>query len=125
MEKCKKCGCEIKEGANFCGVCGVVVKRESEYTITMKKDYFLIAGACLIYSIFYVVCLYENLMGVTFPVFTAGTVIFLWKIIKKLGMPVKKITMIYYFFMILIGVSTFLTADRFIIFFNYFGRVYE
>lgn len=39
--------------------------------------------ACLIYALFFTFCLYENISGIMFPVFVAGTVFLSWKLAGK------------------------------------------
>ena len=120
---CKKCNSEIKEGVAFCGVCGSPVKKDSNETKRLKEQFPFFSIVCILYSVFYVLCLYKNLSSVAFLVFTLGTIGLYFLFLKKMNMKIKKFSYIYYLFMVLIGISMFLTDDLFIITFNYLGFI--
>ena len=47
------------------------------------------------YALFYVFCLYKNNSGITFPLFTAGTIIYFVLCMRKLEVKVKKYSIFY------------------------------
>ena len=74
--------------------------------------------ATLGYALFYVFCLYKNGSGITFPLFTAGTIIYFVLCMKKLDVRVKKYSIFYMTCIELLGLSTCLTDSWVIIFLN-------
>lgn len=120
---CSKCNFEIKEGVSFCGACGAPVKNDSSETKRLKEQFPFFSIGCILYSVFYILCLYKNLSSVAFLVFTLGTIGLYFLFLKKMDIKIKKISYIYYMFMILIGISMFMTDDLFIITFNYLGFI--
>lgn len=87
----------------------------------MKEHYKFFAIGSAIYAIFYTLCMYKNGAGITYPFFVAGSILFFCLCMKKLDISVKKDSILYIGSMMLLGVSTFLTADGRIIFFNKTG----
>ena len=84
-----------------------------------KAPFFL--WATLGYALFYVFCLYKNVAGITFPLFTAGTIIYFVLCMKKLDVKVKKFSIFYMVCIELLGLSTCLTDSWVIILLNYFA----
>ncbi|MCM1307205.1 MAG: DUF4173 domain-containing protein [Butyrivibrio sp.] len=84
--------------------------------ITAQYPFF--ASACIVYAIFFIVCLYKNGSGITFPVWAAGTCFFAVLMMKKADMDVRKGSIFYIAAICLLGVSTCLTGDRRIICMN-------
>ena len=70
------------------------------------------------YALFYVVCLYKNGSGITFPFFTVGTVTYFILCMKKLEAKMKPYSIFYMSCILLLGLSTCLTDSWIIIFFN-------
>ncbi len=77
--------------------------------------------ATLGYALFYVFCLYKNGSGITFPLFTAGTIIYFVLCMKKLDVRVKKYSIFYMTCIELLGLSTCLTDSWVIILLNKFA----
>ena len=77
--------------------------------------------ATLGYALFYVFCLYDNVAGITFPLFTLGTIIYFVLCMKKLDVTVKKYSIFYMICIELLGLSTCLTDSWVIILFNKFA----
>lgn len=87
--------------------------------------------AAIIYAVVTTICLYKNAYGIMTVLFAAATIGFLYYVCSHA--PQSKAydnredktsnphTMIYYIGILLLGVSTFLTADRFLITCNYIG----
>lgn len=77
----------------------------------MIQNYPVYAVASLAYAVFYTFCLYQNRAGITFPVFTAGTIWYFYFCLKRLGETLKKDSLIYIVSIELLGISTCLTGD--------------
>lgn len=90
-----------------------------EQKMISKAPFFL--WATLGYAIFYVFCLYKNGSGITFPLFTFGTIIYFVLCMKKLDVTVKKYSIFYMICIELLGLSTCLTDSWVIILFNKFA----
>lgn len=84
----------------------------------MIRDFPFFIWATLGYALFYVVCLYKNGSGITFPLFTLGTIIYFVLCMKKLEVKVKPYSIFYMVCIELLGLSTCLTGNQFIIFLN-------
>ena len=82
------------------------------------KRYPIFAIASILYAVFYTVCLYENHSGITFPLFTAGTIYYFYYCFKRLDVKLKKDSVVYMVGIELFGISTCLTGDSFLIFMN-------
>ena len=76
---------------------------------------------CLIFSVFYVFCLFDNPIGITYPVFTVGFLTLYQKLMKYEEQKLKKDSAFYIISMILLSVSTCLTDNAWIIWFNKIG----
>ena len=74
--------------------------------------------ATLGYALFFVLCLYDNVAGITFPLFTAGTIFYFILCMKHLSVPVKKFSIFYITCIELLGLSTCLTDSWVIILLN-------
>lgn len=81
--------------------------------------YFL--GMAFLYSICFVIAFYRNFIGITFPLITTVTLIVCGLFLKKSQIPWKKSNWCYAGGSILLGISTFLTTNEFVIFFNTVG----
>lgn len=73
------------------------------------------------YAFFYTLCLYQNGSGITFPIFTAGTLIYFYGCFQWLGIAFKRNSFLYLAAIELLGISTFLTGDQRIITLNKLG----
>ena len=73
------------------------------------------------YALFYVFCLYKNGSGITFPLFTLGTIIYFVLCMKKIDVAVKKYSIFYMVSIELLGLSTCLTDSWVIIMLNKFS----
>lgn len=75
----------------------------------------------LLFAVFYVFCLYDNRMGITYPIFMAGFLsLYAW-FVKKEGGVFKKDSWFYFVSIELLAVSTFLTDNLFFVQFNRIG----
>lgn len=88
-------------------------KLESRY------GYFMVSS--IIYGIFFTFCLYRNLHGVTLPFWAAGTILYYVLAFRQLELKIKKDTVIYVGAALLLGISSVLTDDTFLHFFNVVG----
>ena len=80
---------------------------ETEETKRMKASFNFFGPAALVYSAFYVFCLFRNGSGITYPFFVGGSLLFMCLSLSKLGMSLKKGSRFYMAAMILLGISTF------------------
>lgn len=81
--------------------------------------YFL--GMALIYSLCFAAAFYRNYMSITFPLITAATLAVCGLFLKKQGVLWKKSNWLYAGICLLLGISTFLTTNLFVVFFNTVG----
>lgn len=96
------------------------VPAESVYIRELKNRYPYFAGLSLLYGVIYTVCMYRNPAGITFPVLVLITLGFTLLCLRAAGAGrMKKSHRIPYFAaMLLLGISTCLTANGFFHFFN-------
>lgn len=80
----------------------------------IRKDFKFFGGISILYGALFAFCVYRNLFGVTFLVYAAATVYVLMLFIKKVDIKVKKETKIYFAAIVLCGVTTCITGNRFI-----------
>lgn len=84
----------------------------------IMKEYPVLAIASMLYAVFYTACLYQNHSGITFPIFTAGTVYYFYFCFKHLNVKMKRDSVLYLVSIELLGISTCLTGDYRIIAMN-------
>lgn len=94
---------------------------DTEYTKKMKEGFGYFGPAVFLYAFFYTFCMYKNASGVTFPFFMAGSLLFLYLCLSKLGISLKKDSIFYMISMMLLAVSSFTTDDGRIIALNKTG----
>ncbi len=75
-----------------------------------------IMSAC--YAVFYTFCLYHNNMGLTFPVFVMGTIVFFLYYMKLRKKPVSRFSIFYMGAICLLGTDICITANRTLIIFD-------
>ena len=90
-----------------------------EQKMISEAPFFL--WATVGYALFYVFCLYKNGSGITFPLFTTGTIIYFVLCMRKLEVKVKKYSIFYMICIELLGLSTCLTDSWVIILLNKFA----
>ena len=95
--------------------------RDTEETKRMRENFGFFGPVTFLYAVFYAFCMYKNGSGVTFPFFVAGSLLFLYFSLSKLGTTLKKGSIFYMAAMVLLGVSTFCTDDIRLIVFNKLG----
>ncbi|MCH5270608.1 MAG: DUF4173 domain-containing protein [Lachnospiraceae bacterium] len=96
-------------------------KPESEQTKNLKRNYGVLGLGSLLYACFYAFCMYRNGSGITYPFFLIGSLWFYCFCMKKLEVSLKKDSIFYMGSILLLGISTFLTADNRIIAMNKTG----
>ena len=96
-------------------------KNFSLYETHIKENFHIYGVASILYGILYVLCMFKNDAGITYPLFVAGTIGYIVFVLQKLEMKLKKESGFYMISMLLLGISTFCTDDWRIIFFNKTG----
>lgn len=94
---------------------------QTKQTGNLKKHFGILGPACILYSCFYALCMYRNGSGITYPFFLAGSFWFYCFCFKKLEISLKKDSIFYMISILLLGLSTFCTADGRIIEMNKAG----
>lgn len=91
---------------------------ESTEKLKIINEYPFFLWLTMGYALFYVICLYQNRSGITFPLFTLGTLLYFILCMKKMDMRIKPYSFIYMISIELFGLSTCLTDSGVIIFLN-------
>lgn len=87
----------------------------------MRQKYYIFGGISLIFGIIFAFCFYKVGIGLNMLLFTAASIILLSIVMKKLQIPMKKITIVYYLGSVLLGLSTMLTSSEKLQFLNIVG----
>lgn len=87
----------------------------------IRENFSFFGGMSLLYGMLFTFCMYQNPNGITFPILVAITILFAVKYVKKIGLQIQKDTWIYAIGMLLLGISSFMTSNVFLIFFNLLG----
>ena len=90
-------------------------------TKRMKEHFSFFGLGTFVYALFYAFCMIHNDAGVTFPFFVAGSLLFLYWSLSRLGITLRKGSGFYMGAMLLLGISTFCTDDGRIILLNKLG----
>lgn len=94
-----------------------------EQKASMRERFSILAPLSAIYALFYAFCLYKSTAGITYPFFAIGSLLFFCLCMKKSGISVKKDSTFAAISVILLGISTCLTNDGRVIFFNKLGLI--
>ncbi len=94
---------------------------ENSLKANMKENALYFLGLALIYSLCFAAAFYRNYVGITFPLITAATLAVCMLFLKKQGVLWKKSNWLYAGICLLLGISTFLTTNFFVVFFNTVG----
>ncbi len=86
-----------------------------------QKNFWFFSISCMVYACFYTLCTYQNPGGIARPFLLAGSLWFFYFCIKKLGLSLRKGSVFYIVMIMLLGISTALTADDTIITMNKMG----
>lgn len=87
----------------------------------MAQQYPFFGWLSLIYAALCALFLYQNGSGITFPLFTAATIVYFVLCFRKLNIPWKNSNICYAVGIELLGISTCLTADSGILIMNKLG----
>ncbi len=98
-----------------------VKEPESAYTKSLKKQFPFFGIGSMLYALFYAFCLYRNASGITYPFFVAGTLLFFFLSMKRLGVPCKKDSLFYMISIVLLGISNCTTNSPQLLFLNKCG----
>lgn len=88
---------------------------DSNKNKNFELRYEIFAPVCFFYALFYALCLYKNMSGITFPFFTAGTAGFLAYCSARCGITWKKRNYYTLTMMMALSVSTCMTAEPLVI----------
>ena len=88
---------------------------------TMQDNYGFFGGICLLYGLLVTFCLYRNLYGITFPILVGITIGASFLMLKKVGLTIKKDTIMYVAGMVILGIDMACTTSGFLLFFNLVG----
>ena len=114
------CTEEVKEEVKTELVIAAV--NDSKSRVEKIKEHFGTIGlATLVFAVFYTFCLYQNLVGITFPLFVGGVYFYFVFCLKKLEILPKKDAWFYIGSSLLLGISTFCTDSLPIQIFNFMG----
>lgn len=94
---------------------------DTEQTKRRKENFGVLGLGTLLYACFYTLCMYKAGRGLNEAFFLAGSLWFYCFCMKKLGISLKKDSIFYMISLLLLGVSTFCTADAKIINMNRVG----
>ena len=94
---------------------------DSIFKRRMKENHKWFLYMSLIYGGIFVLCMYRNLSGITFPIVIAAALGFSILFLKKTDITLQKGTIRYFIGIILLGISTVLTDNGFFHFFNGVG----
>ena len=83
-----------------------------------KKEYIKRLMLCLCYALFYTFCLYKNHRGITYPFFSAATIISYVLVSKAMGKKIKKLSYVFMTFIMLLSVHVFTTTSEPLIVFD-------
>jgi hypothetical protein len=89
----------------------------------IEENYLYNIMVCVIYGVIFTFCLYKNLSGITYPIYTLAIITIPVFLFKKAGIVVKKSYLNYAAGIFLLGVSTFMTESSFFHFFNGLGII--
>lgn len=87
----------------------------------MQENFQIFGVTTFLYAFFYAFCMYKNNAGVTYPLFVIASLLYIRYCMKQLEVLRKKGTIFYEISMVLLGISTFCTADSRIIAMNKLG----
>ncbi|MGN0245977.1 MAG: DUF4153 domain-containing protein [Lachnospiraceae bacterium] len=94
----------------------------TKYT-EMVNHFFPFGIGCLLYGILFTISLYKGFHGITMPILAVVTGVGIIGAVKKLGITIKKQSIFYILGIVLLGISSCLTGDGYLIFFNVCGII--
>lgn len=99
-------------------------EEERKRTDAQNADCFRrLAGVSLLYAVIYTICTYKNMQGIAVAVWTVAVVIYIRQVVRLFGSSagLKRGSVFYSSVILLLGISTFLTDNSYIILMNYMG----
>lgn len=91
------------------------------YIRKMKEDQLWFLKMSILFGVLFTFCIYRNLSGIMFTFLAAVLILFAVKFLSRAGVRVRKGSAWYFAGIVLLGVSTCLTANGFFHFFNCLG----
>lgn len=88
-----------------------------------QQEFLFFGIGCAIYACLYTFCRYHNAAGITAPFLTAGTLVFCFLSLKRVGLSIQKDAALYAVFIMLLGIHLCTTGDRFLITFDWIGII--
>ena len=88
------------------------------------QQFKILGPVSIIYSLFFVFCLYKNFYGITSPIWAVATVLYMYYISHKLKKSWKLLNTFFSIAIALLGISNFITGNSIIIFFNYVAIIF-
>lgn len=95
--------------------------QSSPLLLNMKEQFAWYGKTACLFALVYTFCLFDNPAGITFPAAAAAVILFsvLW--LRKAGIPLKRSLFFYFTGMMLLSISTCMTANTWIRLFNRAG----
>lgn len=98
-----------------------VLEQEKPINPVMIHNVPYFMGISFLYAVCFTIAFYKNFIGITFPFITAATLTVCCLFLKKNEIPWRRSNWWYIIPSLLLGVSTVLTANGFVLFFNTLG----
>ena len=98
-----------------------MMRMNEVYIRKMKEDEMWFLKMSILFGLLFTFCIYRNLSGLLFAVLVPALILFAVKFLGRAGVRVKKDSAWYFAGIVLLGVSTCLTANGFFHFFNILG----
>lgn len=99
------------------------VKNVNRKIEKLERSYPFFAVCCAIYGVIFTACIYDSIWGITFPIFAAVTIAMLAIYFKKMEIKIQNSFIFCAAGVILLSISTVLTANVFVYIFNWIGIV--
>ncbi|MEG2094273.1 MAG: DUF4173 domain-containing protein [Lachnospiraceae bacterium] len=100
--------------------CQIDIKKEN-YVLENKPFCFI--GICILYAVFFTISFFKNFEGITYPLITVVTIGICGLFLKKSNIPWKSSSWYCIIGAVLLGISTVLTTNGFVLFFNTIGII--
>lgn len=110
-----------QEGNQNAAVTAPFEKPESPLLREVRSKFWIFGGISLIFGLVFTLLFFKAGIGLNIFLFTLATVTLLMITMKKLSLPIKKGTVLYYGAVLLLGVSSALTASEILLFINILG----
>ncbi|MBP3337805.1 MAG: DUF4173 domain-containing protein [Lachnospiraceae bacterium] len=91
------------------------------YIGKIKENFHIYGVAVFLYACLFAFCMYDNDAGITYALYSVGTIALIMFFAKKLEFKLKRVSIFYITSIMLLSIATFCTDDDKIIFFNKCG----